>query len=122
MAEHNEMTRHAFISHMEDYIKKLLKKPSLADTDEFLKSHGIDGPLALKILLKRSDPNDEYSAILMRKESIKDNGFDDNGKKNKDSFVITYKLPRKDYLKKMRNMFISLFEARAPCPSDPPSP
>lgn len=111
MSKHDEMTRYAFISHMEDYMKKLLTDPLHADTDEFLKGHDIDGPKALKILLKRTDPNDENSAIIMRSEKIKDNGTDENGKRLKDSFTIKYKLPRKDYTKKMRNLYISLFES-----------
>ena len=41
---HTEMTRYAFISHMEDYIKKLLTDPLHADTDDFLKYHKIKGP------------------------------------------------------------------------------
>ena len=49
---HTEMTRYAFISHMEDYIKKLLTDPLHADTDDFLKYHKIDGPKALSILTK----------------------------------------------------------------------
>ena len=50
MINHKEMTRYAFISHMEDYIKKLLKDPLHADTDEFLKYHKIDAPIALSML------------------------------------------------------------------------
>lgn len=110
MAKHDEMTRHAFISHMEDYMKKLLTEPLKADTDEFLKGHGIDGPKALKILTMRSNPDDENSSIVIKSASIKDNGYDEDGKRNKDSFVVKYKIPRKDYTKKMRNLFISLFE------------
>lgn len=111
MDKDKKMTRYAFISHMEDYMKKLLKDPLRADTDEFLKSFKIDGPVALKMLLRKSNPNDETSSILMRTEKIKDNGFDDNGKRNKDSFEITYKIPRKDYTKKMRDLYITLFES-----------
>lgn len=110
MKKNKKMTRYAFISHMEDYMRKLLKDPLRADTDEFLKSFRIDGPIALKMLLKKSNPNDETSSILLRTEKIKDNGFDDDGKRKKDSFEITYKIPRKDYTKKMRNLYISLFE------------
>lgn len=110
MAKHDEMTRYAFISHMEDYMKKLLTEPLKADTDEFLKGHGIDGPKALKILTMRADPEDENSSIVIKSAKIKDNGYDDDGKRNKDSFVVKYKIPRKDYTKKMRNLFISLFE------------
>lgn len=111
MIKHDEMTRYAFISHMEDYMKKLLKDPMHADTDEFLKSHDIDGPKALSILLKKSNPEDENSSIIVRTEKIKDNGIDDNGKKKPESFTVKYKIPRKDYTKKMRNLYINLFES-----------
>lgn len=108
---HTEMTRYAFISHMEDYIKKLLTDPLHADTDDFLKYHKIDGPKALSILTKRADPEDENSAILIKTTKIKDNGSDENGKRLPDSFTVHYKAPRKDYTKKMRNLYISLFES-----------
>lgn len=111
MSVHKEMTRYAFISHMEDYIKKLLTDPLHADTDDFLKYHKIDGPKALSILTKRMDPNDENSAVIIKSTKIKDNGTDENGNRNKDSFTVKYKVPRKDYTRKMRNLYISLFES-----------
>jgi hypothetical protein len=110
MGQHTEMTRHAFISHMEDYMKKLLKDPIHADTDDFLKYHGYTGPKALSVLLKRQDLEDENSSILIKNISIKDNGVDENGKRLKDTFTVKYRIPRKDYTKKMRNLYISLFE------------
>ena len=110
MAKHDEMTRYAFTERMKAYMKKLLTDPLRADTDEFLKSHGIDGPKALEILTKRSNPEDENSAVVIKKATIKDNGVDDNGKRLKDSFVVKYRVPRKDFEKKMRNLYISLFE------------
>lgn len=110
MSNHKEMTRYAFISHMEDYMKQLLKDPLHADTDEFLKYHGFDGPKTLSLLLKQTNPEDENSAILIKKLSIKDNGVDENGNRLKDSFTIKYSIPRKDYNKKMRNLYINLFE------------
>lgn len=111
MDSHKEMTRYAFISHMEDYIKKLLKDPLSADTDDFLKYHNIDGPTALSILTKRFDPEDENSAVIIKTTKIKDNGSDENGKRIPDSFTVQYKAPRKDYNKKMRNLYISLYES-----------
>ena len=108
---HDEMTRYAFISHMEDYMKKLLTDPLKADTDEFLKGHGIDGPRAIEILTKRTDPNDENSSIVVKKAAIRDNGTDEDGKRLKDTFTVKYRIPRKDYTKKMRNLYISLFES-----------
>lgn len=111
MNSHKEMTRHAFISHMEDYIKKLLKDPLHADTDDFLKYHKINGPMALSILTKRVDPKNENSAILIKTTKIKDNGSDKNGKRLPDTFTVHYKAPRKNYNQKMRNLYISLFES-----------
>ena len=111
MSSHKEMTRYAFISHMEDYIKKLLTDPLHADTDEFLKYHKIDGPKALSILTMRLDPNDENSAVIVKTAKIKDNGYDENGKRLPDTFTVKYMAPRKDYNKKMRNLYISLFES-----------
>ena len=111
MGNHKEMTRYAFISHMEDYMKQLLKDPLHADTDEFLKYHDINGPKALSLLIKRSISDDENSAIIIKKIHIKDNGVDEEGKRLKDSFTISYKIPRKDYTKKMRNLYINLFES-----------
>ena len=105
-----EMTRYAFISHMEDYMKKLLKDPLKADTDDFLHGFGIDGPSALKMLITKTDPNDDYSAVVIRSERIKDNGYDEDGKRNKDSFEVKYKIPRKDFKKKLRNLYVNLFE------------
>lgn len=107
----NEMTRYAFISHMEDYMKKLLNEPLKADVDDFLKSHNIDAPKALQILTKRADPDDENSAIIIKSTKIQDNGIDDDGKRKPDSFTVKYKIPRKDYTKKMRNLYINLFES-----------
>lgn len=110
MNNHKEMTRYAFISHIEDYLKQLLKDPLHADTDEFLKYHGLNGPDTLSLLLKRSIPDDETSAILIKKIGIKDNGTDEDGNRLKDSFTVKYSIPRKDYSKKMRNLYINLFE------------
>ena len=104
------MTRYAFISHMEDYMKKLLTDPQKAEPDDFLKSFGLDGPVCLDILLKRNGDNDPESAIILRKERIVKGEPDDNGKPGKDSFAIKYTVPRKNYTRKMRNAYIGLFE------------
>lgn len=106
----SKMTRYAFIEHMKDYMKELLNQPLKADTDDFLHEFGIDAPSALKMLLKKTDPNDEYSAIVIRTERIKDNGYDEDGKRNKDTFEIKYRIPRKDFKKKLRNLYTNLFE------------
>lgn len=99
-----ELTRYGFIAHMEDYMRQLLQNAKTAQPDEYLKERGLDGPKALSLLLKRTDPEDPESAVLMRTERIRP---DENGK---DRFFIKYKLPRKDYNKKMRNLYIMTFE------------
>lgn len=106
-----EITRYGFISHMESFIKQLLQNPQTARVDDYLMKFGVDSPKALVALLKRTDPSDETSAILIRKESIKpDEENAEEGKVPKDKFHIKYKLPRKDYMKKMRNLYINMFE------------
>ena len=111
MSAHDEMTRHAFISNMEAYIRQLLKDPSKADTSRLLKRHGIDNATALINLLKRKDPSDPASSVLTRTEQIKTNVDDKTGKRKPDTFRITYKLNRDGYAQKMRNMYIELFES-----------
>ena len=110
----DEMTRYGFIAHMEAYLKQVLLNPKKAKVDDYLLSHGIDEKKALSLLLKRTDPSDETSAVLIRTEKIKPEELSDediaNGVKPKDKFHIKYKLPRKDYMKKMRNLYISLNE------------
>lgn len=111
----DEMTRYGFIAHMEAYIKQLLSNPQTAKVDEYLLKHNIDSPKALSLLLKRQEPGDETSAILIRTEKIRPEELSEedaaNGVVPKDKFVIKYKLPRKDYMKKMRNLYINTFES-----------
>ena len=71
-------------------MKQLLKDPLHADTDEFLKYHGLNGPKVLSLLLQRSNPEDKNSAIIYKTIQIKNNGVDDNGKRLKDSFTVNY--------------------------------
>lgn len=105
-----EITLWGFISHMEDYIKQLLQNPETAKVDDYLMKFGIGSPQALIALIKRTDPSDENSAVLIRTERIKPDENAKEGEVVKDKFHIKYKLPRKDYMKKMRNLFISMFE------------
>lgn len=106
----DEMTMWAFTSNMEDLIKQLLKDPRKAKASSFLERHGIDTPKAIELLVKKNDPNNPESAILIRKERIEDGGIDENGNRLQDKFHIKYSLPRKDYDKKMRKLYVNLFE------------
>ena len=68
------ITRYGFISHMESYMKQLLTNPLTAHIDDYLKNYGLDDETALSSLLKRTNKDDEESAILLRTEKIKTGG------------------------------------------------
>lgn len=108
MESKKEMTRHAFINGMESFMRQLFKDPRKAETNDVLQSYGIDGRKAVEILTKPTDKSYPESAILIKKTGIKQTIGQDGSKK--DEFKIRYSIPRKDYLKKMRNLYISLFE------------
>ena len=110
LESHDEMTRHAFISHMEDYMRQLVSDPLHADTDGFLKRHGIDNSVALKMLLTPSKPGEPDSAVISVTKRIKDNGTDDNGHRRPDTFSVKYGIFRKDYTDKMRKLYSGLLE------------
>lgn len=99
-----ELTKYAFISHTESYMKQLLDDPSKANIDDFLKSFGLTNETLLKMLLKRKVKDNPESAVLCRKETIR-NGKMNNGIREKDTFVIKYKIPRKNYSEKMSELY-----------------
>ena len=113
-----ELTRHGFVSHMEDFIGKLLgDNPLKADVDDYLKGFDIDAPKALELLTKPEIEGFPESAVVIKTERIKNGGYDEDGKPMKDEFQITYKVPKKNpelgikgIDEKLRNMYIKLFE------------
>ena len=113
-----ELTRHGFVSHMEDFIGKLIgDNPLKADVDDYLKGFDIDAPKALEILTKPEIDGVPESAVVMRTERIKNGGTDEFGKPMKDEFQVIYRVPKKDIAngikgidEKLRNLYIKLFE------------
>lgn len=113
-----ELTRHGFVSHMEDFVGKLIgDNPLSADVDDYLKGFDIDAKKALELLTKPEVDDVPESAVVVKTERIKNGGYDENGKPLKDEFQITYKVPKKDLTRgikgideKLRNMYIKLFE------------
>ena len=114
----NELTRHGFVSHMEDFIGKLIGDNSLsADVDDYLKGFGIDAKKALEILTRPETDDMPESAVVVRTERIKNGGTDEFGKPMKDEFQVIYKVPKRDPERgikgideKLRNLCIKLFE------------
>ena len=113
-----ELTRHGFVSHMEDFVGKLIgSNPLGADVDDYLKGFDIDAKKALEILTKPETDDMPESAVVMRTERIKNGGVDEFGKPMKDEFQVIYKVPKKDPERgikgideKLRNLYIKLFE------------
>ena len=114
----NELTRHGFVSHMEDFIGKLIgDNPMSADVDDYLKGFDIDAKKALDILTKPETDDMPESAVVVRTERIKNGGVDEFGKPMKDEFQVIYKVPKRDPERgikgideKLRNLYIKLFE------------
>ena len=113
-----ELTRHGFVSHMEDFIGKLIgENPLSADVDDYLKGFNIDSKKALEMLTKPEIDGVPESAVVMRTERIKNGGTDEFGKPMKYEFQVIYKVPMK-YMangikgidEKLRNLYIKLFE------------
>lgn len=113
-----ELTRHGFVSHMEDFIGKLLgDNPLGADVDDYLKDFDIDAPKALKMLTTPEIADNPDTAIVIRSEKIKNGGQDEFGKPLKDEFQVIYKVPKRDPERgikgvdeKLRNLYIKTFE------------
>ena len=113
-----ELTRHGFVSHMEDFIGKLIgDNPLSADVDDYLKGFDIDSKKALEMLTKPEIDGVPESAVVTRTERIKNGGTDEFGKPMKDEFQVIYRVPKKDMAngikgidEKLRNLYIKLFE------------
>jgi hypothetical protein len=112
-----ELTRHGFVSHMEDFIGKLIgDSPLSADVDDYLKGFGFDAPKAIEMLTKPEIEGFPESAVVVKTERIK-SGYDENGRPMKDEFQVIYRVPKKDMAngikgidEKLRNLYIKLFE------------
>ena len=95
----DEITVYEFMSHTQNYIRKLLREPSTATPDEFLLSFGLTGPILLKSLLD--------SNIINRRERIISPKAPEDG--NRDKFAIKYSINRKNYNENMRRLYRNLF-------------
>ena len=91
-----EMTYYAFVSHVKSYLKKLLTEPIYAQPDDFLKNYGLEGE---KLLSELVDNN-----IIIKNEKIDNSG-------DKDMFIVSYKIPRENFERKLKRLYSSLFES-----------
>lgn len=91
----NDITFFGFLSHTKAFLKQLLVNPLNADVDDYLKNNGLDRKTFINTLLSKN--------ILEKETKIEDN----NGV---DKFMVSYKVPKRNFERKMRRLFITLFE------------
>lgn len=91
----NEITFFGFFSHVKNFLKQLLVNPLNADIDDYLKDNNLNRKELLNLLLTRN--------IIEKETKIDTN----NGK---DKFYVSYKIPKRNFERKIRRLYTSLFE------------
>lgn len=91
----DDITFYGFLSHTKSFLKELLVKPLSADIDDFLKKNGLDRKTLINLLMDKG--------ILERETKIED-------KNASDQFSVSYKIPKRNFERKMRRLYSSLFE------------
>lgn len=90
----DDITFFGFISHIKSFLKDLLKSPSNANIDDYLKRHGLNRKDLINQMLERG--------IIEKETKI-------TGDKN-DKFSILYKIPKRNFERKIKRLYSSLFE------------
>lgn len=91
----NEMTFFGFISHLKFFLKQLLINPLYADIDDYLKQHGVERGDLINRLIEKD--------IIEKETKIEDkNGID--------KFSVSYKIPKRNFERKIRRLYMTLFE------------
>lgn len=91
----NDITFFGFLSHTKAFLKELLINPINADIDDYLKSNGLDRKSLIEVLLTKN--------IIEKNTSLND----DN---DVDKFMVSYKIPKRNFERKMRRLYAFLFE------------
>jgi hypothetical protein len=91
----NEITFFGFLSHTKTFLKELLTNPINANTDDYLQNNGLDRKTLLGALMARN--------IVEKESKIEE-------KNDSDVFSISYKIPKRNFERKMRRLYSSLFE------------
>ena len=91
----DEITFFGFLSHAKHFLKQLLLSPSSADIDDYLKRHGLDRKDLLNLFIERG--------VVEKETKIED-------KNGKDNFILSYKIPKQNFERKLRRIYVMLFE------------
>lgn len=95
-----EVTFFKFFTEVKDFIKGLLSDPLHAKPNDFFKAHGISRSVLINRMLDKN--------ILTKKESINE-PYDAYGKKQS-RHTLVYKVPKKNFERKMRRLYSYFFE------------
>jgi hypothetical protein len=100
MESEEEYTFFQFFNDIKSFMKDLLNDPIHARPNERLKQHGISNDVA------RTKLQDD--GIIIKSEKI-DEPFDETTGKQTSRYYLSYKIPKKDFKKKIRRLYQKLF-------------
>lgn len=99
-----EMTYYSFLSNVKSFLKDLLNNPSTAKPSVELAAKGLNRGRLLSYLLNKG--------IIIKDEKIVDE--DENGNPQTAVMNIKYKVPKKNFERNMKKLYIKLFEKNVP--------
>lgn len=95
------MTFFAFFTEVKKFLKELLVDPLNAKPSDLLRQRGIDDKMLRQRLQDRG--------IIVKSEKI-DEPYDEEQGKQTSRYYLSYKIPKKDFKKKVRRLYQNLFE------------
>lgn len=95
-----EVTFESFFNNVKSFLSELLTDPLNAKVGELFTTHGHSQKDLLKKMIDRG--------LLTRKENIKELPYEPNGEKEA-KMIIKYSVPRKNFDKKMRRLYLEMF-------------
>lgn len=109
-----EMTEHKFCEGVKYFLGQLLTDPVNAQTTLLFQSNGLKRSQLIKLLIKNN--------LLLKKQKLSDK--DENGQPKKVTMKVRYsipeennfeyKVPKEDFLHKLKKLYIKLFETNLP--------
>ena len=103
-----EISEYKFYSTIKKFLGNLLTDPVNASAPFLLRCHDLDKARLIKLLLSKG--------IIEKEERIEDK-YGDSGTKTV-TMIIKYKVPKKDFDRKLKKLYIELFEENLPILED----